>query len=165
MTDIFIKTFNADKAEFHKQQKIGKVIKLITLGLLNNDRNIQKARSKLVESQKLLKRKEQLFSIATKYDHFEETIKISGVRISKYSFADLSVLGTDTYPENWYQLRQEILERDNYQCQLADGYCNGPLQIHHKIELSKGGSNNSSNLITLCKYHHYKQHAHLNGRF
>jgi len=163
MADIFETTYINDKQELRKQKVLGRFLKLFSLGIFNNDKKIEYWSKKLEESEELLKKKKKLEVLASKYDEYENTINIEGIRVCKYTFADLSVLGSEKYPENWNQLRQVILERDGYQCQLADGYCNGPLQIHHKIELSKGGTNNPNNLVTLCKFHHYLQHKHLSG--
>ena len=57
-------------------------------------------------------------------------------------------------------MKAYILTRDNHTCQ----YCKGKskdlqLQVHHIIFRSKGGSNNESNLITLCKTCHKKLHS------
>jgi hypothetical protein len=51
------------------------------------------------------------------------------------------------------RLRFEILKRDNYKCQLcgkSTAEDNVKLEIDHKIAWSKGGSNERSNLWTLC---------------
>jgi 5-methylcytosine-specific restriction endonuclease McrA len=54
-----------------------------------------------------------------------------------------------------------VLARDAYECQQADGLCGGPLQIHHKTALSRGGPNDLSNLVTLCYHHHSLKHPHM----
>jgi len=53
-----------------------------------------------------------------------------------------------------------ILERDHYACCFNDS-CAKKLHVHHIIEKSKGGSNNPSNLITLCEKHHKLLHSGL----
>lgn len=67
--------------------------------------------------------------------------------------------GLTRYPENWEDLRQEVLERDEYQC----GNCGSTdsLHVHHIVPLSLGGSNQPSNLRTLCKSCHKKLHPHM----
>lgn len=59
-----------------------------------------------------------------------------------------------------------VLERDEYTCQLPrfmDGHhCRGELQVHHRRRRSQGGSNDSSNLLTLCQAAH--QYVHDNPR-
>lgn len=139
--------------------------KLLTLGLLDNDSKITEAQHYLDSCSHDLCRSKLLQSEADDIDQFEETIILKGIRVSKYTFADARVLGRDDYPQDWQQLRVLILERDSFCCQEEDGCCSGPLQIHHVLELSKGGSNNASNLITLCKYHHSTKHSHMQRKF
>lgn len=50
------------------------------------------------------------------------------------------------YPEIYFKIRNKILKRDNYICQLCFNYGN---QVHH-IDYNKQ-NNNSTNLITLCR--------------
>jgi len=51
-------------------------------------------------------------------------------------------------PELYEQLRKQILRRDGWQCQICGSRQN--LQIHHKQLRSQQGSDDDSNLITLC---------------
>lgn len=51
----------------------------------------------------------------------------------------------------WQQLRWEILERDDFTCQ----YCgqrapNVPLQVDHRIPVADGGTDDKTNLATVC---------------
>ncbi len=62
------------------------------------------------------------------------------------------------YPPNWDKIRKERLELDEYKCQNC-GTKNKILHIHHKIPLSKGGSNDIDNLITLCESCHDVEHS------
>lgn len=69
--------------------------------------------------------------------------------------------------------RRQVLERDEWTCQLAirmDGHhCGGGLEVHHIRRRSQGGSNDPSNLVTLCSeahhgfVHKYPQEAALFG--
>jgi 5-methylcytosine-specific restriction endonuclease McrA len=92
-------------------------------------------------------------------------LEIQGVRVSKHTFADLPVLGAAQYGVNWEQLRDMVLTRDDHECQEADGRCEGPLQIHHRTPLSRGGTNDLRNLVTLCHYHHCCKHPHMRERY
>jgi hypothetical protein len=77
---------------------------------------------------------------------------------------DVETPGTryPTYPDNWEELRQIVLERDGYRCvNCGDGIQDSILQAHHIVPLSKGGSNKISNLATLCKDCHGKLHPHM----
>ena len=51
------------------------------------------------------------------------------------------------------KLRFKIFKRDKYRCQICGARANDKgikLEIDHKIPLSKGGTNHSTNLWTLC---------------
>lgn len=50
----------------------------------------------------------------------------------------------------WKQITHEVFERDNYTCQ----YCHvigGILEVDHVIPISRGGTNELSNLVTACR--------------
>ena len=61
---------------------------------------------------------------------------------------------------SWYEARDKRLKLDNYQCQEKDCGSKIHVEVHHKIPISHGGSHSISNLITLCRKHHDKQHKH-----
>lgn len=71
--------------------------------------------------------------------------------------------------EGWKELRKRVLCRDGHKCrkcgrsrsQLKEGEY---FEIHHIIEISKGGSDDMSNLKTLCSTCHAKHHRHMKGR-
>lgn len=55
--------------------------------------------------------------------------------------------------------RAYVLDRDNYTCQYCKGKSkDSKLEVHHIIFRSQGGSEESKNLITLCKTCHGKLH-------
>ena len=67
-----------------------------------------------------------------------------------------------TYPPDWDQRRRRVYERDNYTCQNC-GIEGGPagdaeLHAHHVVPLEKEGSNELSNLKTLCAKCHEAVH-------
>jgi HNH endonuclease len=49
----------------------------------------------------------------------------------------------------WQKLRQQVLERDNFQCQICLKQFD-KLDIHHIICRRKGGLNIMNNLMSLC---------------
>jgi len=53
-------------------------------------------------------------------------------------------------PSIWREIRRRVFERDSFTCQYC-GETNGPLQCDHVIPVSRGGSNEESNLVTACK--------------
>lgn len=69
------------------------------------------------------------------------------------------------YGPNWDAKRKEVLRRDDHTCQRC-GHQSGPyagdegrvLQAHHINKVSDGGSNELSNLRTLCRPCHGVQH-------
>ena len=68
-----------------------------------------------------------------------------------------------TYKKTWglpirqkEELRNVILNRDGHKC--CDCGDVNRLQIHHIVERANGGSNEESNLITLCPKCHAEKH-------
>jgi 5-methylcytosine-specific restriction endonuclease McrA len=66
--------------------------------------------------------------------------------------------------EGWPQIRRVVWERDGKQCRV----CRRPVRlsfcdVHHLTPRSKGGGNETENLIVLCKPCHAKMpnHQHL----
>lgn len=51
---------------------------------------------------------------------------------------------------SWNKVKEIILKRDNNKCRICDKYVYDKGQTHHIIERNKGGTNLSSNLITVC---------------
>lgn len=61
-------------------------------------------------------------------------------------------------PQEWRELRKQIIERDHYTCQrcLKKIRTLSRLTVHHIMSRADGGSNDWTNLITLCiKCHDY----------
>ena len=54
------------------------------------------------------------------------------------------------------RLRKEILERDNWRCQVCGGLKN--LDVHHLRRRSALGDDIETNLITLCRKCHQGMH-------
>jgi 5-methylcytosine-specific restriction endonuclease McrA len=52
--------------------------------------------------------------------------------------------------------RYEVLERDGYACVKCGN--TEKLTVHHKIERKHGGGNAHSNLVTLCRKCHIREH-------
>lgn len=61
----------------------------------------------------------------------------------------------------WKKQRMRVLVRDNFLCQEEGCKANhlSLLTVHHRIERSQGGSDNLSNLVTLCRKHHDLVHG------
>ena len=59
-------------------------------------------------------------------------------------------------PENYRQLREQILNRDGWRCQFCGTMSN--LEVHHKTFRSLSGEDTEQNLITLCQACHSGVH-------
>ena len=59
-------------------------------------------------------------------------------------------------PELYARLRREILERDNWHCQVCGRLKN--LDVHHLTRRSAFGYDIETNLITLCRECHQAMH-------
>ncbi len=161
-----------NKTDFHRnvenyQQKLslhrflGLIIQIFTLGFLSNSKNISYYENLLQTSKIELKEYIELVSESDALFLNNNALTLEGVRTGKATNDNISVIGQEDYGIEWDANRSNILSRDDNDCQESDGYCDGPLQVHHIIPLSKGGTNNESNLVTLCKYHHSLKHDHM----
>ena len=59
-------------------------------------------------------------------------------------------------PKSYKQLRQQVLRRDGWRCQVCGSRQN--LQVHHKQLRSQQGDDHDLNLITLCADCHKALH-------
>ena len=57
------------------------------------------------------------------------------------------------------KVRDEVLERDNNQCQLCGTGGENRLQLHHIEFRSQGGTHDPVNLVTLCFKCHEEVHS------
>ncbi len=56
---------------------------------------------------------------------------------------------------HWKYLRKQIYKRDGWTCQICGKHCRGvEIQCHHILPAALGGTDNKSNLETLCNKHH-----------
>lgn len=60
------------------------------------------------------------------------------------------------YPPDWLELSNRIKARDGWKC--VECGSRDRLHVHHIIPISKGGTHDPSNLITLCWRCHAKKH-------
>jgi len=64
------------------------------------------------------------------------------------------------YPEDWDSIRKATYTRAGGRCERC-GRSGQRLHAHHRVPLSKGGSNSSYNLECLCEDCHRKEHPHM----
>ena len=64
------------------------------------------------------------------------------------------------YGRAWQRIRENYVKTHPY-CELCfqDGIMKLVEEVHHKVPLSKGGTHDTENLISLCKSCHSKIHA------
>ncbi len=60
-------------------------------------------------------------------------------------------------PVSYETLRQQVLRRDGWRCQLCGSMSN--LEVHHKEFRSHAGEDSELNLITLCAECHASAHG------
>ena len=66
--------------------------------------------------------------------------------------------GFADYPGNWTEVARGIRARDRMRCTRC-GTTDGILDVHHIVYLSKHGTNQQHNLITLCRPCHQTEHG------
>lgn len=71
----------------------------------------------------------------------------------------LSAVEFRDYPDDWTELREVVLERDDYTCQGCGNNVQKDAPIHHIVPLGCGGTNTLRNLITLCEQCHGRIHG------
>lgn len=61
------------------------------------------------------------------------------------------------YPNNWKEVAHNIRELDNFTC-VSCSATNVELHVHHIVYASNFGTHQRSNLVTLCRECHEKEH-------
>jgi ATP-dependent DNA helicase RecQ len=74
------------------------------------------------------------------------------------------IIVTGAVGEHWHNIRESILRRDNFKCVECGAPCDpDDADIHHLLPRSAGGSDEPSNLITLCDGCHAAHHPKLSA--
>lgn len=158
---IFDKELLDAQKNLDKQKRINQLVKFFTLGLFSNEKRLAKSQFQLSEKKNNLDKYHELEDRTENLANFKETDKLKDIRMGENTYSDIPVIGREDYGNDWEIIREVILSRDNHQCQESDGYCSGALQVHHITPLTRGGTNQKHNLITLCLYHHSLKHEHM----
>ena len=140
---------------------VNKLLTFFTLGIFDNQKSVERLKILQKEKKAILDKYNELKNRSELLGDFKHTESLEGIRIGETTYSDISVIGGEDYGIEWDIIRAEILLRDGYQCQESDGYCCGVLHVHHITPLSKGGTNQAHNLITLCVFHHSMKHEHM----
>ena len=61
----------------------------------------------------------------------------------------------------WFKIREQVMERDDWQCRNCAEESN--LVVHHIVPISNHGTNQLTNLVTLCRQCHRAAHNHRSG--
>jgi hypothetical protein len=62
------------------------------------------------------------------------------------------------YPANWDEIREEVIDIFSNRCACCH-QSNIPLEVHHVVPVSQGGSHQISNLVPLCSDCHSAAHG------
>lgn len=135
------------------------VLYILTLGLTKNI-YFNKRELFYENYDAFLKEKQKIFEKADEISHCIEIL--SKYEKSQY-FDDGYVSSFGYYPDDWEVISKSVRIRDNYTCQECGGK-KTLLHVHHKEPLSKGGSNDFDNLITLCMECHTNKHPHMEAQ-
>jgi hypothetical protein len=164
--NMFNKDLQSAESRMRREVSKDKLIRCFTLGFWNNSQSVTTAGEQLDGARCLAERYNALRGKAKDLDdELLSYVELDGVRVSKNTFADFPRLGAQGYPIDWEELRVLVLTRDNFRCREASIHCVDPLQIHHVVPLTKGGTNKMDNLITLCLFHHSQKHEHMRARY
>lgn len=157
---FYIELLDAQR-NLDKHKRINQLVKLFTLGLFSNEKRIAKYQIQLSEKKNNLDKYHEIENRTENLVNSKDTDKLKDIRMGENTHSDIPVIGREDYGYDWEIIREVILARDNHQCQESDGYCSGALQVHHITPLTRGGTNQKYNLITLCLYHHSLKHEHM----
>lgn len=123
-------------------------------GWIKNQAKENRRRRYFPETPESRRRKEKQREAAK---HAKEYMKL----VEKQKRQERRLANHSGYPENWDEISQNVRRRDGNTCGNCGNTTN--LHVHHIVPLSKGGTNNLSNLRTLCSSCHKKLHPHMRG--
>lgn len=66
--------------------------------------------------------------------------------------------GSDRRSRAYRKVRELALERDGHRCQAvvlgaSPAECGGGLQVHHIVDVARGGTDEATNLMAVCRCH------------
>ena len=163
-TNIFHSNLLGARKNYKFQEILDYLYRILSFGIFSNKKNLEKAKEDYTNKLSEYFRYEKIQSRTELLDKLPNIEFLDGVRLGQDTNSEIPVIGREDYGNDWEIIRQAILIRDSHQCQESDGYCSGVLQVHHIIPLTKGGTNQSFNLVTLCFYHHSLKHDHMKNR-
>lgn len=162
--NVFHSNLRRVERKLRNTKMLNTILRTFTFGIFDLNNKLVELQKEFNERQKELKNH---LLITKEHETFKEYLKdckIDGTSISRVGPQGSLTTGSLDYGADWEDIAKRIKMRDAYLCQEADGKCRGPLQVHHILSLSKGGTNDEDNLITLCEYHHRLKHPHMEQR-
>lgn len=102
------------------------------------------------------------YSFDGNYSQFSPEEKIQKKKLNNEKLKTASIESEIRWIEKleeikyWSSIRNNILERDNYMCQLCNKKADSKLHIHHILKRKEGGTDHFDNLITICPGCHKK---------
>lgn len=162
--NIFYKNLLKSKRAYKTQSVLDYVLRFLTFGIFSNKRRLEVAKLEYATRVEEHFRYEEIIIKSEQLEKLPNIELLNNIRLGQETNSDINVIIKEEYGNDWDVIREAILIRDSYNCQESDGYCNGVLQVHHITPLSKGGTNQSFNLITLCFYHHSLKHEHMKNK-
>ena len=93
-----------------------------------------------------------LWAIMNDYDEKHDPSYVNPFVPKQYTYQQTQTTSVKRVRDVSLKKRTAVLERDNYTCQMCgkNRYDGVKLEVDHIIPVSKGGSDNMSNLQTLC---------------
>ena len=158
---LFESIFNRAAVNQREAESKALAKQLLAADLASLSANRDSVRAKAV--QRALDRDSQPTTTTRGYRGWEKTEDLIHPTLVKYINAiDLRLVSGTSKSDRpnqleWERLRQQVLEQDNYRCMLCDTHPKEK-HVHHIIPISKFGSNDPNNLITLCYKCHDKAH-------
>lgn len=100
------------------------------------------------------------YSISGRYSRFspEESRLKDSMRDTEYQnrMKTAEEMANEHYERIIYQtkIRMQVLERDNYTCQICKAVGDSKLHVHHVLKRTEGGTDHLDNLLTVCNKCH-----------
>jgi hypothetical protein len=161
---VFHQKLRLSQRRLERARFLGKILRFFSFGAISLSRRVES-----LELEVYLRHQDlEEYLLATKeYEDMKSYLafcEIRGTGVTNFGPQTPLTVKLCDYGPDWPDISQKIKQRDGFTCQEADGRCRGPLQAHHMVKLSHGGTNAEDNLITLCEYHHSLKHSHLQRR-
>lgn len=158
---VFHEKLRIWRERLERTGSVGKILRALTFRVITLDERVAALESEVYQRHKDL---EEYLLATQEYEDMKLYLHFCELRGTGIASAEPQSAVTTKrveYGPDWSDISVRVRERDGFVCQEADRRCRGPLQAHHIISLSHGGTNTDDNLVTLCEYHHSLKHPHM----